>query len=81
MDAMSNRTNPYRMAHSFSREDPTAGRNGLTPGTTRRVLEFAKPYSRHIAVFLVLLVTGGWMITRIGEFTQESYAIAIKLVQ
>ncbi len=53
---MSNRTNPYRMMHSFSREDPTAGRDGLTPGTTRRVLEFAQPYTRQIIAFLVLVV-------------------------
>jgi ATP-binding cassette, subfamily B, bacterial len=62
MDAMSNRTNPYRMAHSFSREDPTAGREGLTPGTTRRVLEFARPYSRHIAAFLVLVVVDAVLV-------------------
>ncbi len=59
---MSHRTNPYRMMHSFSREDPTAGRDGLTPGTTRRVLEFAKPYTRQIIAFLVLVVVDAVLV-------------------
>ena len=59
---MSNRTNPYRMMHSFSREDPTAGRDGLTPGTTARVLAFAKPYTRQIVAFLVLVVVDAVLV-------------------
>ena len=53
---MSGVSNPWRVMHTFTREDPTDGRGGLTPGTTRRVAAFAKPYSRQIAYFLVLVV-------------------------
>ncbi|HSS67498.1 MAG TPA: ABC transporter ATP-binding protein [Nocardioidaceae bacterium] len=53
---MSGVSNPWRVMHSFTREDPTNGRGGLTPGTTRRVAAFAKPYTRQICYFLVLVV-------------------------
>jgi ATP-binding cassette, subfamily B, bacterial len=46
----------YGMMRSFSREDPLQGRSGLTPGTTRRVIRFARPYLRQILTFLVLVV-------------------------
>ena len=59
---MSSPTSPYRMMHSFSREDPTSGRDGLSPGTTRRVLAFARPYSRQIVAFLVLVVVDAILV-------------------
>jgi ATP-binding cassette subfamily B protein len=59
---MSSPTSPYRMMHSFSREDPTSGRDGLSPGTTRRVLAFARPYSRQIIAFLVLVVVDAILV-------------------
>ena len=59
---MSSSTNPYRMMHSFSREDPTAGRDGLSPGTTRRVLAFAKPYTRQIVAFLMLVIVDAMLV-------------------
>ena len=43
-------------------EDPTEGRRGLTPGTTRRVCAFARPYSRQIAWFLVLVVVDACLV-------------------
>ena len=51
-----------RVMHSFSREDPTRGREGLTPGTTRRVAEFARPYSRQLLSFLVLVVVDAVLV-------------------
>ncbi len=59
---MNSSTNPYRMMHSFSREDPTAGRDGLSPGTTRRVLSFAKPYTRQIVAFLMLVIVDAMLV-------------------
>jgi len=59
---MSSPTSPYRMMHSFSREDPTSGRDGLSPGTTRRVLAFARPYGRQIVAFLVLVVVDAILV-------------------
>ncbi len=53
---MSSPTSPMRMMHQFSREDPTQGRDGLASGTIRRVLAFAKPYSRQVTAFLVLVI-------------------------
>ena len=46
---MSQPTSPMRMMYSFSRQDPTEGRGRPgTPGTTRRVFTFARPYRRQI---------------------------------
>ena len=59
---MSSPVNPMRVMHSFSREDPTRGREGLTPGTTRRVAEFARPYSRQLLSFLVLVVVDAVLV-------------------
>src|SRR5215471_7663360 len=49
-------SSPWMVMHSFSRPDPTKDRPGLKPGTTRRVMLFAKPYSAQIAWYLVLVV-------------------------
>ncbi|MGH3471974.1 MAG: ABC transporter ATP-binding protein [Nocardioidaceae bacterium] len=54
--------NPGRVMHSFTREDPLKGRNGLKPGTTRRILGYARPYNRHIAWFLVLVVLDAMLV-------------------
>ena len=51
-----------RMMHSFSREDPSKERGGLKEGTTRRILAFARPYWRQIALFLVLVVIGSALV-------------------
>ncbi len=51
-----------RMMHQFSREDPTKNRDGLTPGTTRRVVSFARPYSRQVVGFLVLVVVDALLV-------------------
>jgi ATP-binding cassette subfamily B protein len=51
-----------RMMHSFSRPDPTAGRDGLKPGTSRRVLAFAKPYTRQIVAFLLLVMVDACLV-------------------
>ena len=59
---MSGPTSPMRMMHQFSREDPTKDRDRLAPGTTRRVFAFAKPYSRKIGAFLVLVVIDAALI-------------------
>jgi ATP-binding cassette subfamily B protein len=53
---MNSSTNAWRMMYQFSREDPTKDRPGLRPGTTRRVMEFARPYSRQIVAFLGLVI-------------------------
>lgn len=50
------------MMHSFSREDPTKDGAGLTPGTSRRVLSFAKPYRRQIVGFLVLVILDALLV-------------------
>jgi ATP-binding cassette, subfamily B, bacterial len=59
---MSNVYSPWRMMHGFSREDPTKGRGGLTPGTTRRVAAFARPYTRQIVWFLALVVLDAGLV-------------------
>ncbi len=51
-----------RMMHQFSREDPTKGRDGLTPGTTRRVAAFARPYNRPIVGFLLLVIVDAVLV-------------------
>ncbi len=59
---MSASPNPMRMMHQFSREDPTKGREGLTPGTTRRILAFARPYTRQVYLFLGLVVVDALLV-------------------
>jgi ATP-binding cassette subfamily B protein len=53
---------PWRVLHTLTREDPTEGRSGLTPGTTRRVAAFAKPYTSQLAWFLVLVVIDACLV-------------------
>ncbi len=55
-------TGPMRMMYSFSRQDPSAGRDGLTPGTSRRVLGFARPYRPQLLVFLVLVLLDAGLV-------------------
>jgi ATP-binding cassette, subfamily B, bacterial len=51
-----------RMMHQLSREDPTKGRDGLTPGTTRRILVFARPYTRQVIGFLALVIVDALLV-------------------
>jgi ATP-binding cassette subfamily B protein len=51
-----------RMMHAMSREDPTKDREGLTPGTTRRVVAFARPYTKQVIGFLVLVVVDALLV-------------------
>ncbi|MBA2444445.1 MAG: ABC transporter ATP-binding protein [Nocardioidaceae bacterium] len=51
-----------RMMYQFSRQDPTEGRDGLTPGTTRRVAAFARPYNRPILGFLLLVIVDAVLV-------------------
>jgi len=46
---------PWRMLGSFSREGDVAGKR-IAASTARRVAAFARPYRRHISVFLVTVV-------------------------
>jgi ATP-binding cassette subfamily B protein len=55
-------TNAWRVMHSFSSEDPTKDRPGLKPGTSRRVMAFARPYSRQIIAFLCLVVLDAMLV-------------------
>ncbi len=50
------------MMHQFSREDPTKERGGLTPGTTRRVMAYARPYTRQVVIFMVLVVIDAMLV-------------------
>ncbi len=50
------------MMHQFSREDPTKDREGLTPGTTRRIFSFSRPYTRQVVGFLVLVVVDSLLV-------------------
>jgi ATP-binding cassette subfamily B protein len=59
---MSNATSPWRIMHTLTREDPTKGRGGLTPGTTKRVAQFARPYSAQIGFFLALVVVDAALV-------------------
>ncbi len=59
---MSSPVNAVRMMHKFSREDPTKGRDGLTPGTTRRVMAFARPYTSQLLWFLALVVVDAMLV-------------------
>ncbi len=54
--------NTMRMMHQFSRQDPTKDGDKLAPGTTRRVLAFAKPYMRQILAFLGLVIIASALI-------------------
>jgi ATP-binding cassette subfamily B protein len=51
-----------RVMHTLSRDDPTKGREGLTPGTTRRVVTFARPYLRPLLAFLVLVIVDAMLV-------------------
>ena len=42
--------------------DPTKDRPGLKPGTSRRVLEFARPYTRQIVAFLGLVILDAMLV-------------------
>src|SRR6476620_10106862 len=60
---MANPSSPMRMVHQLSREDPTKNRDGgLTPGTTRRVAAFARPYTRQVIGFLALVVVDALLV-------------------
>jgi ATP-binding cassette, subfamily B, bacterial len=47
---------------SYTREDPLAGRDKLVPGTIPRVIRFARPYTRQIALFLLLVVISAGLV-------------------
>ncbi|HEX6327203.1 MAG TPA: ABC transporter ATP-binding protein [Jiangellaceae bacterium] len=47
----------YGMLRSYSR-DPQLTRKSLTKGTARRIMRYARPYTRQIAVFLGTTVAG-----------------------
>jgi len=53
---------PMRMMHQFTREDPTKDRGGLTPGTTRRIAVFARPYTAQIFGFLALVIVAAVLV-------------------
>jgi ATP-binding cassette subfamily B protein len=59
---MSSPVNPMRVMHQMSRDDPTKGREGLTPGTTRRVVAFARPYLRQLLAFLALVIVDAMLV-------------------
>jgi ATP-binding cassette subfamily B protein len=59
---MSSPQSPYRIMHSYSRADPLAGRQGLAPGTFRRVVAFAKPHKRSLMWFLVLVMVDALLV-------------------
>lgn len=48
--------------HSYSRGNPLAGRQGLAPGTIRRVIGFARPHRRALGWFLVLVVVDALLV-------------------
>jgi ATP-binding cassette, subfamily B, bacterial len=51
-----------RIMHQLSREDPTKDRDGLAPGTTRRVMAFARPYTRQLLWFLGLVIVDAVLV-------------------
>ncbi len=53
---------PYRIMHSYSRSDPLAGRQGLAPGTFRRVIAFARPHRRALGWFLGLVILDALLV-------------------
>src|SRR4051812_12618991 len=59
---MSSSQSPYRIMHSYSREDPLAGRRGLGPRTFPRGGGFAKPHKRSLVWFLVLVTIGSLLV-------------------
>jgi ATP-binding cassette subfamily B protein len=58
----SSSSNAWRVMYSYTREDPTKDRPGLKPGTTRRVMEFARPYTRQIVGFLGLVIFDAMLV-------------------
>src|SRR6476660_2524070 len=44
------------------RRDSSVTKERLTPGTVRRIARYAKPFSRHIAAFLALVVAGSVIV-------------------
>src|SRR5688500_11987074 len=46
---------------SMTRDSSVKDRK-LKPGTTRRVVHYARPYTRHIAAFLVLVVIASSLV-------------------
>ena len=52
---------PWQAMHSLSRDSAVKERR-LAPGTTRRVLGYARPYSRTIAAFLALVVVDATLV-------------------
>jgi ATP-binding cassette subfamily B protein len=53
---------PYRIMRSYSRSDPLQGREGLAPGTFRRVIEFARPHRRSLVWFLALVTVDALLV-------------------
>ena len=51
----------WQVMHSLSKDSSVKAKD-LTPGTARRVLSYARPYQRIIAVFLVLVVVDAALI-------------------
>ena len=51
----------WRTMHSMT-QDASVARRKLAPGTTRRVLSYARPYARPISVFLVLVVVSAVLV-------------------
>ena len=44
------------------RRDGSVTKERLTPGTVRRIVRYARPFSRHIAAFLALVVVGSVIV-------------------
>src|ERR1700712_3908145 len=59
---MSNPQSTHRVLRSYSRTDPLAGRQGLAPGTFRRVVAFAKPHRRSLQWVLVLVMVDSLLV-------------------
>jgi ATP-binding cassette, subfamily B, bacterial len=55
-------SHPGRAFRSYTREDPLAGRDKLAPGTVRRVVGFARPYTKQIVQFLGLVVVSAGLV-------------------
>lgn len=49
------------MMHSL-RRDSSVTKERLAPGTVRRIARYARPFSRHIAAFLALVVVGSVIV-------------------
>jgi ATP-binding cassette, subfamily B, bacterial len=50
----------FSMMRSF-RRDPSVAKQGLAPGTLRRIVRFAAPYRRELTAFLVLIVGSAFL--------------------